>query len=58
MYFNPAYRNIVRFSRCSDSLAKYTSTNHIFQIVLSKIACKVEKEYEAQIWSYYMIHNT
>ena len=43
MFFNP-YRNIVRFTCCSNNLAKSTSTNHIFQIVFSKIAYKFEKK--------------
>ena len=43
MFFNP-YRNIVRFACRSNHLTKCTSTNHIFQIVLSKIAYKFERK--------------
>ena len=45
MFFNP-YRNIVRFACRSNHLTKCASTNHMFQIVLSKIAYKFERKME------------
>ena len=54
MFFNP-YRNIVRFACRSNHLTKCTSTNHIFQIVLSKDRLQVREKNGGKICRYYMI---